>query len=201
MPGITFCNTAALHDVENQKILRPLKSFAYVYKHLKRQFYKQPLESFLTLLAAVAESLMVTNSIFDLLGEHSANQWYCSLMAISFGILYGLQFILLEGQALSIRTREGLIDNSENSAELLASKHNCFQRIPSHLLVHSIPIIGALLYTALAFIESRELIERIAPSSDADYREDMGDILGIVLAMVYGGMQYTLSVTELKKPL
>ena len=49
-----------------------------------------------------------------------------------------------------------------------------------------------MVYIALAFIETRELIEHMVVSDNEDYKEDIGSIFGLPLALIYGGIQYSL---------
>lgn len=191
LPLIPFVNSLALHYVENYKLLRAIPSLREAKRQLGRQLRRHPLETSVTAIAALVEGMIVTNSIFQLLGDETTPPWYSWLFATTLGMFDASQYILLEGQAMNIRLKEGLWYAPIEYSDYL-NRQNRLNRNLIPLMVHGLPTMGALLYTALAFIESRELIELMNHSSNADYREDMGDIMSLPFAIIYGGMQYAL---------
>jgi hypothetical protein len=187
LPLIPLINMTPLHYTQNKKIFQELTSWRKYYKAMRDQWRIHPVPTTLISLAAITEGMMVTNSVLALLKDNSTEAIVFSAV---LGVIDALQFILLDGKALADRMDGQFIYTSKGYRKY--SDRFPYKARLASLGIHSIPTIGAMLYTALAFIETRELIEQLMPSDNVDYRYDIGSIFGLLLSLIYGAMQYGL---------
>lgn len=200
LPLIHLISLSPLYHAQTHSLLTGIKSWKDLGRKIGKRLQKDPVSALLSILAGATEGLMVANCVLKSLDE-SADGWQALILTLS--VASALEHWLLCSQELSARLHQKFSYTSKAYRDYLeAFGHSWKGQAKAALTrwgVRLIPKVGALVASVLSFVEMRELVAQLTPSETEGYPEEMGNILGLPLSVVYGGMFYSLHAYSIEQ--